>query len=648
MVQLVRMRLSNFQSFGPVPAMVDFERITYLLGPNGAGKTSLLTAVARMFAVDPSLRRIQRSDFHAPAHEKLDGRLDFRTLWVEVDFTFPELHDETSFAGVASFFVQMRINAEGEPPRVRIRLTATLDDLGDIEEKLVFVTAVGDDDEPLESTSLDRYERAAIQVHYLPARRDPAQHIAYTGNALLGRLLRAVDWRGERKTVEDLTGLLSDCLAGNPAISALGEQLAGNWQRLHRGTFFTKPAVSFTGSDLEALLRDLNITFDLAPGDGPLDWTRLSDGQQSMLYLTMVLALHDLGTKVRAQEIETVDPAKFKPASFTLILLEEPENSLSPHYLGRVTKLLADFARQPDAQAIIATHSPSVVRRVSPEAIRHLRLGADRETVVARIEMPNKTTDAYKFVREAVEAFPELYFARLVVLGEGDSEEIVLPRMLQAAGEFPDLACISVVPLGGRHVNHFWRLLSGLDIPYVTLLDLDMARHGGGWGRIRYACNQIREHRGDRLTEGSRGLNPSEMPKWDDPNELILESVQGKQCLTWLESCGVYYSSPLDLDFAMMSAYPSAYRVEETKNADPTDDVLTSVLGEKRALEQQYTHDQLTMFGEYHRMFNNGSKPACHLGALASLTDKELISAMPEPMGRLLEGIKIKLAGLPE
>lgn len=81
-----------------------------------------------------------------------------------------------------------------------------------------------------------------------------------------------------------------------------------------------------------------------------------------------------------------------------------------------------------------------------------------------------------------MQAFPEIYFSRLVVLGEGDSEEIVLPRLLAAEGLMVDEAAVCIAPLGGRHVNHFWRLLSGLKIPYVTLLDLDVARHGGGWG----------------------------------------------------------------------------------------------------------------------------------------------------------------------
>ena len=37
------------------------------------------------------------------------------------------------------------------------------------------------------------------------------------------------------------------------------------------------------------------------------------------------------------------------------------------------------------------------------------------------VKLPNKDDEAIKFVRGAMLAFPELYFARFVVLVEGDS-----------------------------------------------------------------------------------------------------------------------------------------------------------------------------------------------------------------------------------
>ena len=203
-----------------------------------------------------------------------------------------------------------------------------------------------------------------------------------------------------------------------------------------------------------------------------------------------------------------------------------------------------------DAQALIATHAPTMLRRVAPELIRYLRLDESRETQVTCIKLPDETDEAHKFVREAVQAFPEIYFSRLVVLGEGDSEEIVLPRLLQVKGAPVDESAITVAPLGGRHVNHFWRLLTALKIPFFTLLDLDVARHGAGWGRIKYVNDQFsKRQRRNKLPE-RYGI-----PKWDDEKQKIRDY---EHYLDMLEKRGVFFSYPMDLDFAMLLAYPEA------------------------------------------------------------------------------------------
>lgn len=88
-MKLHSIRLSNFQSFGAKPTELILEDITYLIGPNGSGKTAALQALCRLFAFDPSLRRIQRSDFHVPQDER--EAPEERQLWIEADFLFPEL-----------------------------------------------------------------------------------------------------------------------------------------------------------------------------------------------------------------------------------------------------------------------------------------------------------------------------------------------------------------------------------------------------------------------------------------------------------------------------------------------------------------------------------------------------------------------------
>ena len=634
-MKLSVLRLSNFQSFGAEPIELSLEDVTYLIGPNGSGKTAALQALCRLFAFDPALRRIQRNDFHIPFDE--ENAPDERLLWIEADFLFPELEKDQDNSTVAPHFGHMRLDEHDGTPRVRYRLSATMGVDGDIEEKFVYVLEVNPDGSPSTEAQVQRADRNHIHVHYLPARRDPADHIAYGANALLGRMLRAVQWNKEREEIKGLTDQISDSLAANPAVDALSKSLRATWGGLHRGSFFADPKITFVATEIESLLRHMSVSFSPGHDENLVDFSRLSDGQKSMLYLSLVLSFQAIGRAVLIGSDVSFDLEKLRPPVFTLIAVEEPENSLSPHYLGRIASVLMAVSSEQDAQTVIATHAPSMLRRVDPEDIRYLRLTEQRRTQVTCIELPEKSDVAHKFVREAVQAFPEVYFSRLVVLGEGDSEEIVLPRLFAAKGVAVDESAVTIAPLGGRHVNHFWRLLAALKIPYLTLLDLDVARYQAGWGRIKYVNDQLTEHRPELTLPKDHGI-----PKWN----TTAEKLRGySHYLTELEKRDVYFSYPMDLDFALLLAYPEAYEVEEE---DPDAATIKAVLGKSHHDSDQYSIDELKLFGTYHQRFKLGSKPAAHIEALAKLSDAELLEDMPASLGRLADAVIAKLAELPE
>lgn len=641
-MKLQTIRLSNFQSFGAAPTEVALEEITYLIGPNGAGKTAALQALCRLFAFDPSLRRILRSDFHVSLDEEVPPAE--RQLWIEADFLFPELEEDEDNSTVAPHFGHMRLDEVDGTPRVRFRLNATMGLDGDIEESMVYVLDINADGSPLTTAQVPRSERNHIHVHYLPARRDPAAHIAYGANALLGRMLRAVNWDAERDVIKGLTDKISDSLESNPSINAFSISLKTAWGALHKGSFFADPKLTFVASEIEALLRHMSVSFTPGHDDQLVDFSRLSDGQKSMLYLSLVLSSQAIGRAVLADKDKSFDADKMRPPVFTVVALEEPENSLSPHYLGRIVNALNGMTGKGDAQALIATHAPSMLRRVAPESIRYLRLTQERISHVTHIQLPDTTDDAHKFVREAVQAFPEVYFSRLVVLGEGDSEEIVLPRLLQAKGAPVDESAVSIAPLGGRHVNHFWRLLSDLHIPYLTLLDLDVARYAAGWGRIKVVNDQLAKFEPAKVLPEDWSL-----PKWDTKEAPVRTHYcfgdEKKSVFSELESRGVYFSEPLDLDFAMLLAFPDAYGVEED---GPDEATIKAVLGKKHHDASQYSKDEQKLFNTYHQRFKLGSKPAAHIDALAQLTDEELLAGMPASLSRLADAVIAKLAELPE
>jgi putative ATP-dependent endonuclease of the OLD family len=646
-MKICQLRLKNFRSFGPEPITIDLEELTYVLGPNGAGKTAVLEALSRLFSPLPGQRKVRVEDFHVPVTRSADEiHAEQPTLWLEVDIEFPESGDDGQHPSVPPNFSHMAIETRDGAPRIRVRLTAVLAADREIDEKIEYILQASEDGEPTGRADMSRYDRGHIEVHYLPARRDPVDHISYTTASLIGRILRSADWDSERDSLGRLMVEVTDVLTANEAVSTIGKQLAGEWSGLHSGAFFKDPSIAFGRGELEGVLRQLTVTFSPSHGGAPLPFDLLSDGQKSLLYISLVLTWQSLARRVLRGGDTSLDPDRLRPPVHTVIALEEPENSLAPQYLGRIIRQLRLASGEGGVQALIATHAPTLLRRVHPESICFLRLNADRETTVHRIVLPDADEVAAKYVREAVQAYPELYFARLVVLGEGDSEQVVLPRVLAASGIAEDDASVAVVPLGGRHVNHFWRLLSELEIPYVTLLDLDSGRYQGGWGRVRNAMKQVnavtaKPSFADRSIDG--------LPKWNDDHDFPQlddpDHGPGRGPVAGLERQGVFFSQPVDLDLMMLAAYPDAYG---EKRAEPDESAVVAVLGKEHTNESRLGDNVLALFDDYHAKFDLKSKPATHLAALSSLTDDELLGGLPNVLGRLVDRIREKLAELPE
>lgn len=645
-MKITTLRLSNFQSFGPEPTAIDLDDLTYVLGPNGSGKTAVLEGLSRLFSPLATQRRVQLEDFHVPIHQRPDEvRQGQPTLWLEVDVVYPEAGADGQHASVPPNFSHMAIKTVDGVPQTRVRLTASLAPDGVIDEKIEYVLEANETGEPTRSADMSRYDRGHIEVHYLPARRDPADHISYTAASLIGRCLRAADWTSERETLSDLTAKITASLVANDAVASIGVQLASEWHGLHRGAYLKDPSIAFGRGELEGVLRQLTVTFSPSHDGAPLPFERLSDGQKSLLYISLVLAWQTLAQRVLNGEEKSLDPDRLRPPVHTVIALEEPENSLAPQYLGRIIRQLRGACEKEDVQTLIATHAPTLLRRVDPRSICFLRLNEVRKTTVHRIVLPVADQAAAKYVREAVEAYPELYFARFVVLGEGDSELVVLPRVLAAAGIAEDDASVSVVPLGGRHVNHFWRLLNELQIPHATLLDLDSGRYQGGWGRVHNALKQVNIVRPGTYTEEAI----SKLPRWNGDHEFptFVDPVykDGLGPVAALEWEGIFFSHPVDLDLMMLAAYPAAYEVEPV---EPGEKTIVAVLGKNHVNPSRLPHDVFELFDDYHDKFDLKSKPSTHLAALSDLSDKQLLENLPDPLARLILYVRTNLAGIPE
>jgi len=687
-----RLTIKNFRCFGPVPEAIDLDFFTAFIGANGSGKSAILLALSRLFGISQAERRLQPEDFHVP-HNADPGSVDKIELFIEAQIEFPELlFGDENDSGVPECFNQMVVKSEGGEPFCRVRLegTWTRSNLpeGDIEEQAYWITTAAEEVKDEHKRPMQAYERSIIHVLYVPALRDASKQLSLASGSLVHRLLRAIEWSDKVKTtVEGSAKAIRDSVQQEDPIRHLHECLGTAWRKLHDMPTFRSVAFQPVSGALDELLKHVEAVFSPTPGGREHTLDRLSDGLKSLFYFSLVASVFQIEDAVRKRHIATsageatpseglpgqnaqlerkpdavaaFNAERLQPPALTVFAIEEPENHLAPHYLGRIIELLTTVAHSGSGQVLLTSHSPSIMSRLDPERVRYLRLAADSlETCVRNISLPAAADEAFKYVKEAVRAYPELYFARLVILGEGDSEEIVVPRVAKALKIPIDTNLVSVVPLGGRHVNHFWKLLHGLDIPHLTLLDLDRERLGGGWGRIHYACDQLTQvgipkHELLAVSDGQGGTRVMDdksfgrMPQWKASSQ--------KSMLGWmerLETYGVFFSAPLDLDFLMLRAFPSEYReagggspripADHAELAIRVQKAVATTLKDGGTDGSTYSDEEKADFIWYSYLFLGKGKPTTHLLALNRIKPALLAKGVPPMLARLCHSMKAYL-----
>lgn len=643
-MHIERLELENFRCFGPQRTQVVLgPSFVALVGDNGTGKTALMQALQRMFGVTPEQRRLRKQDFHVPFDEA--DRPASRTLVIEAIVAFPELDTDDDNPAVPAFFKNMAAEENGNL-KVRLRLQATWTDDGTldgaIDESYCAIQTFGAFEES-DLQQLRGPDRSRIQLFYIPATRDGASQVAAF---IRGRLWRAINWSQTVKdSLTDAGDEVNRAFLAESAVSSISKAVTGRWQQLHSAGTDATPIFRPVDNRWQEFIRRVEVVFHPTEDGNDRALEDLSDGQRSLFHMAMAAATLDIEARLAGDDTpEGFMEGGVSLPTLTIVALEEPENNLAPFYLSRIIKQVQEIAAGSNAQAIISSHSPSILARVDPRSVRHFRLDLrSRCSEVRLISLPEEDECAAKFIREAVRAYPELYFARYVILGEGATEEVVLP-LLAKAMDFPiDRSFVAVVPLGGRHVNHLWRLLSDIEVPYATLLDLDWGRNGGGYGRVKIVCEQLldvgyspEDVFGDIVRSGGPAQNLAEIAA--SPQEDI---VGLRRWAAWLERFDIYFSDPLDLDYTMLAAYPAAYHVLDGEMRGPSGrgDPRGAVLGDDGdpGFYDATADDALRW---YRYLFLGRGKPSTHVRVLSQLKPPDLAGAIPQPLRRMLANVR--------
>lgn len=673
-MKLTKVIINNFRSFGD-SQVIGFNDQTVLIGNNSSGKTTVLQALSKLFSDKQNDRIIRKSDFHLP--KGLRPGENSRPLFIETIFEFDELDGTAYSPAIPSFFEHFTVSQGDAKPFLRIRLESSWEDDGTVEgsidTQIYYISSTEDIIKDEDKHRAPRKDLDKIRVLYVPASRTPEKELGNASGSMLSRLVNSINWTDDE--IKEITNKIDELnntfLSESGALTQINQEIQKSWKLYHEDNRFSQAELTINSSEMAGALRQIALKFSPTTTEEAFTVSDLGDGLRSIFYFSLVDSILDIELKIIKDREENPDNPRFKliPPILTILAIEEPENHIAPHHIGKLVKRFKQLSNNDNSQVVLTSHSPAIVKRIEPEDLRYLRIeNNDRvlQTIVSSIQLPQAIDESYKYIKGAIQAYPELYFAKLVVLGEGDSEELLLPKFFDLLGKEIDSSQISIVPLGGRHVNYFWKLLTSLSIPHITLLDFDNERFGGGWGRIKYIIQQLLEigiERNDlvKLKDG-RILNDEDIAKI---SSWQIYDTLSQPLLSWinhLEKFNIFFSAPLDIDFLMLQHYKDQYLVTLSSIEGPIisyndsdgnnkkvklsdlnksdqlqlegfekriEEAKRATLKDKSGPGESFTREEKELMIWYQYFFLGRGKPTTHMHFLSSISDDELKRNLP-------------------
>lgn len=170
---------------------------------------------------------------------------------------------------------------------------------------------------------------------------------------------------------------------------------------------------------------------------------------------------------------------------FPLLLLEEPEAHLHPRRQLRLMQFLQKQVAEPrpdsqHIQIIVTTHSPNLASAINLDNLVLLHGG--RAFPIASGHTTLDQSD-YGFLKRFLDVTKaNLFFARGLLIVEGDAENILLPTLARLIGRDLTENGVSIVNVGGTGLRRFARIyqrknpdLDGtINVPVACVADFDV------------------------------------------------------------------------------------------------------------------------------------------------------------------------------
>jgi putative ATP-dependent endonuclease of the OLD family len=459
---LSKITIENFRCFGETANRFELllrPGLTALVGENDTGKTAVIDALRFVLGTrDQEWYRLEDTDFY--------GGVTSREIKIICKFEGLTTRDKMAFVEYLTY-------GEKEADKPVLYLNWTAKDTGEIARgrpyRRVDVRSGKNGDGP----SMAPEVRELLRSTYLRPLRDAEQALSSGRGSRLSQVLHntdqikaagvgydpSVDIDPKKLNVLGIGDLANDLLKKQKGVVDTCSKIDMHLDGLSLRGDGLKSSIKVSGATAsdDVRLRQLLEKLDLILGS----MGKLGLGSNNLLFMACELLL-------LAQEEE----------GNKLLLIEEPEVHLHTQRQLRVMNSLQEQAKEKDIQIIVTTHSPNLASAIKLDNMVMIRNG--RAFSMAEAETKLEPSD-YRFLGRFLDVTKaNLFFARGVMIVEGDAENILFPTLASSIGRDFTERGVSIINVGGVGLRRYARIFQRknqneqLDIPVACVTDMDV------------------------------------------------------------------------------------------------------------------------------------------------------------------------------